>query len=432
MRQAKRSEAELSFSRSARGGTFPNILLLVYFVTKPYYLWSSGLPQVADVLMVLFVATQAIAAIRNRQVVQAKAFSTLLLLFALWCIAVNLVAAFFTGATSQFAMSSLFLLFNALVALAILIHGSRAPKSLVATIYYGSLIGLVTQALIILSGRGGGTSRASGLFNNPNQLAYYALLSLCLLLISHYYLRPTPRPTLTILAILAASSCIALSLSFAGLISLLVVLTSLAAVPPVAKRAARRQFRLLLTAIAAISLLLNSMTERLSSSTWFHFLEARLTQRQDVNIAEERGLDRFWEYPQYWITGAGEGAFDRFGAVNEVHSTIVNIQVSYGVVGLLLFSATVFSVMSMERFRHTPFILAPLVYGLTHNGIRNSLFWVLLAAVAILATAAPRGVQMPLSKPLHAALPTPARRSLSTRGSQQSRRGTPPPHAPLQ
>lgn len=98
------------------------------------------------------------------------------------------------------------------------------------------------------------------------------------------------------------------------------------------------------------------------------------------NLITDRGYYRITEYPEYWILGAGEGAYlERFGRIMEFHSTLGNIQVSYGIIGLILFLKFLYLALKNNKFRDWYILFCILIYGITHNGIRNSLFWIFLA-----------------------------------------------------
>jgi hypothetical protein len=69
---------------------------------------------------------------------------------------------------------------------------------------------------------------------------------------------------------------------------------------------------------------------------------------------------------------------------NEVHSTLAMILSSYGLIGLLIFaSLTLFWILDIKQKYGMSGVICvcgpPLLYGLTHNGIRFSFFWILFA-----------------------------------------------------
>jgi hypothetical protein len=96
-----------------------------------------------------------------------------------------------------------------------------------------------------------------------------------------------------------------------------------------------------------------------------------------------RGYPRLIENPEYLAFGAGEGSFDRLneaGSNKELHSTVGNLLMSYGVPGVALF-ATLIVVVCAAAPKNVLYLIPIMLYGLTHMGLRFSLFWVFLGLV---------------------------------------------------
>ena len=66
---------------------------------------------------------------------------------------------------------------------------------------------------------------------------------------------------------------------------------------------------------------------------------ANVGEQQDDSFTS-RGYDRIWQFPEYLLLGAGEGAYSRFRNWddNEFHSTFGTIVFSYGFVGSAFFA----------------------------------------------------------------------------------------------
>lgn len=96
---------------------------------------------------------------------------------------------------------------------------------------------------------------------------------------------------------------------------------------------------------------------------------------------------RILEHPEHLAFGAGEGAVDRFDPVHpiEIHSSAGTLLFSYGVVGSALFLLFLYHVLKLA----SPYLIAHLIpvtfYTLTHQGLRESMFWILLAFLQCLA-----------------------------------------------
>jgi len=107
--------------------------------------------------------------------------------------------------------------------------------------------------------------------------------------------------------------------------------------------------------------------------------------KNDDGVIEERGYQRVLSYPQYIIYGAGEGAHWRYAGKldpsagnRELHSGLATILMSYGFFGFILFATFIFTI-----FQRAPWLLwftlaAVMAYGITHQHIRFTAFWVYL------------------------------------------------------
>jgi hypothetical protein len=91
-----------------------------------------------------------------------------------------------------------------------------------------------------------------------------------------------------------------------------------------------------------------------------------------------RGYDRIVNHPEFWFFGAGEGSFQRFESVlgGEIHSSWGTIFFSYGLIGTLLF---LLFFLNVFKYKKNFFYFMPIFfYGLTHQGLRSTQFWILL------------------------------------------------------
>jgi hypothetical protein len=103
------------------------------------------------------------------------------------------------------------------------------------------------------------------------------------------------------------------------------------------------------------------------------------------------------EYPEYLLTGAGEGALYRFDEaddgdeqIHEIHSTFLTIMFSYGLVGTAAFAAAIWRLYRLSSGGAFLYLIPPFLYGLTHQGLRFSFFWLLLAVIGVLGSVASR------------------------------------------
>jgi hypothetical protein len=100
-----------------------------------------------------------------------------------------------------------------------------------------------------------------------------------------------------------------------------------------------------------------------------------------------RGYDRIFNNPIYLLYGAGEGGVDRFDTFNnkELHSGFGTVLFCYGIFGFVLFIIFLYKIMQPSLFKNLLLLLPVFAYNLTHHGLRNTLFWILLAFVYIVS-----------------------------------------------
>jgi hypothetical protein len=277
------------------------------------------------------------------------------------------------GAKRGFLMAPSWYIYNALAFLVVLVLYRRYRERLLWFTGNAVLAALLAQAAIALM-FGGGGGRATVLFNNPNQLGYFALLSINILFLLH---RGGYVTTLSLavggvaasyLALISASKAALAGIALIALVGSLVRLRTLVMVAIV--------FGLTFT-------LVEPMRDAVDQTI------ARFENDQSASLAEERGYDRIADYPQYWLLGSGEGAYNRFRddtslGAHEIHSSMGTLFFCYGAVGSLIFATFVFGVMRGSGFRAWLLILPSVAYGMAHQGLRTTLFWVLLAMVVAL------------------------------------------------
>jgi hypothetical protein len=102
---------------------------------------------------------------------------------------------------------------------------------------------------------------------------------------------------------------------------------------------------------------------------------------------EGRGYDRILNNPEYLALGAGEGGYYRFDTLliaGEVHSSFGTILFCYGVVGLFLFFRFLFYVFKGSSLFELLYFVPIFAYSITHQGLRDTFFWVFLGLVFIL------------------------------------------------
>jgi hypothetical protein len=352
--------------------------LSAYVILKPYYLFPSGLPQIGDMIVVVALPF-ALLLPQPWQSPDMRWFQICLALFSIYAALVNISWTFALMDPSM-AIYATYYAFNLCLMIVCLRMGTLYPRETLAVIVYTISLSAVIQAASIAFGYDASRNRQIASFNNPNQLGYWSVLSLCMfwsiarkLKLKWYIQAPT---------VLCLMYTTANSLSKSAIIS-----TAFLCLLHFVKKPKLLFIGLIALAPAYLVLENSMLAERVSAR-----LES-IGEQQDDHLTS-RGYTRILNYPEYVMVGAGEGALDRFplsekdwrGKYLEIHSTLGTILFSYGLVGLAAFGAAIWRLYRMSSDGRFVYLLPPLFYGLTHQGLRFSFFWLLLAVLALLSS----------------------------------------------
>jgi hypothetical protein len=344
----------------------------------PVYLFESGTLQISHFILLVFSAL-----VYGGLGCSLPSFLFLLLLFSGYAVLVETIVAAFGGEANNLLLSLSFL-YNFLISLAVYryvsLFGARA-------ISVGVSFSLIIAVLNVIPLGGvayntGAAARTIASFNNPNQLGFY---SACILSLA-YLLHRTESFTRTSTFIIYASALIltTFSLSKAAMISNFCIIAF--AIWP--KRANSNQYMLFFLSFLTLAILGSALF-----SGYFddYLFVQRLLQAASENDStlEARGYFVFFDYTpwqQTWGSGTGY-VLSLLG--REVHSTFISVLANYGLVGFGIF-ALVF--LRWFKIVFSAFGLVGLIciagpamlYGLTHNGTRFTVFWILVAASAAL------------------------------------------------
>ena len=249
---------------------------------------------------------------------------------------------------------------------------------------YAAIIGVGSLALQFVVNFDSGAKRQILGFNNPNQLGYFTLCLTCIV----FAVRVQGSLGFGLFFCLYGVSASLVFLSFSvSAIGSLLLLTSYVVV-----REGLLSVRSLVALFIAVAIFFTVLLERIVNNEYFIENALYRIGRLDAktqNIASQRGYSRIWEFPQYTVFGAGEGGRYRWGDKHhhEIHSSIGTVFFSYGVIGFGLFLAFLRSVQYRKGWAGIVLISIPLLYGLTHQGLRTTIFWILLAIVSSIPTA---------------------------------------------
>lgn len=350
------------------------LALGLYILSKPYYLLPSGLPQIADLLLVVGMAFLLFLP----RPVRGPDTARFVLCAVIFCSYAAIVSVAWTFALMDpsLALNAAYYAFDLCLLILCLRVGEIHLEATLRVIAYAIALSAVIQGATTALTFNAEQFRQIASFNNPNQLAYWALLSLCIFWsIAGRIAIPIYLRALALIALLYA---IAISLSKAAMISaaLLLVLHFL-------KRPKLIAVALVVAVVGYLTLENSTIGERIAIR-----LENIGTQADDSFYS--RGYLRILRYPEYAVVGAGEGAIYRFGDTeysdlsHEIHSTFGTILFCYGAIGTAAFAGAIFYLYRVTGFGNAVYLAPPFLYGLTHQGVRFSFLWLFLAVLVLL------------------------------------------------
>jgi hypothetical protein len=355
-----------------RRGTSNSWLLSAYFVGKTILLRNSGLPQFADMF-----AIGVMTRLRSADFKWVSSRHLPLVLLTVWIAAVNLSWTAYRLVPDYLLFTSYYV-FNLLLFTLFATTWAKDPARFRRQLHWATWIAVGVQlAAVTLVA----SYRANGTFNNPNQLAYFGMCAMSV------YMVTSDKPKLRDLLLVGAISYLELkTLSRAGIVGtgFLVALW----LRTVTQRP--RLWAALLTAavvggtVAFIPGVMEMFEEQTMVGELQKRLDARMSAYDEIGL---RNVERISQYSTYTVFGAGEGDLQRFayGRDIEIHSTLGTLLFSYGFLGVSLFLLFLVQLLGRLPREHYGHVLAILLYSATHNGLRFSYGWIVLAVLAGMA-----------------------------------------------
>lgn len=343
--------------------------------TLPIYLGPSGGVQIAHI-MLFFGGLISL----TRRGLQIDSIELLLIVLASLVVCRELVAIM-SGAPLSAMMPALYLLFNCFIFS--YIRRSYSTLSFSRVLTRGLFVAMCI-ALIELFRTGvsfyvdTGVRRASASFNNPNQLGYFAvcLYSCAAIFFQRTHARTFIFVAFTIGALLLATA----SLSKAATVSLFVSLIFLGTLM------AGNKWKYVIAPFIAsfLTAVVYNFLEsgKLDSLSLISRLRSIGSDSDDSLAARGYGLILEGNFLEQVLGFGSTRAMRLIG--HEVHSTFGSVLICYGFLGASIFLIFLWTwvVRLWKEFGGLgAFVVAgpPLLYGITHNGIRFTIFWLLLA-----------------------------------------------------
>ena len=348
------------------------LLWSLYILLFPVYIFKSGVPQPGD-LLVLLLAPAVFLSGSNRLFPAAILPVRAMLLFTSYMLLVNLTwtvarDAYTLSTKTGFLITPSYYIYNVVLFLIALVMYRRYRERFLWLSLQLTLISVTSQVLVsFVFSRGG--SRAEVLFNNPNQLGYFAVLSASILCFGRRRLGLGTVPATIGLLASAYLALVSSSKAALGATAILVIVGLLS----------NPRFVVVSTLAALLILVSSDKVNEAIDRT-----RDRFANDETAGFFEERGYDRILNHKEHWFFGAGEGGYKRFKDTtvigsHELHSSAGTIFFSYGIIGSALFALFCWRVIWRARTRYVLMLLPSIAFGMTHQGLRFTLLWVLLA-----------------------------------------------------
>lgn len=359
-------------------------LWVVLLAALPFYVFDSGLPQPADIGLAIFLGGIALARFGELDG-ELRGSVNRLVQYVLWVVIVNTAWVQIAGFERGFLFSTAFAVFNATVFVGFLAFARQEPERVLRITANTMALTLVGQAALAVAR----PDMADGLrlilyFNNPNQLAYYCLGALTVVLVIHG--RIGLRRSLVVVAAFGAGFVIYKSYSRAALGGYLL----LCLVPFV------RRPQLILAMVIPIAVAGALVDASLSEDPLWQVRIDQAASQTVGDYLEDRGVERLVQNPEYLLLGSGEGMHQRFHHFGlELHSSFAGVIFYYGVPGVLLLVLFFWSIVNRMSMSARAYLAPMIVYSIFHNGMRFRMFWIALAVFATLNSLRDRKIEEP-------------------------------------
>lgn len=361
-----------------------NILIIgwmMYIILAPLYFFKSGIPQIADYI-ILVVAAMAIILFFIKQVIIFNRVFAALALMVLLFFSIN-VTNFIFYRDFGFLFASVYYVFNSCVFMVTVILFKSNTLKMMSMARIAIFISLVLEVVWLQTMPSNSIYRDTGSFNNPNQLGYWALLCGCYILVLNYGRK---MKWYDVLGFILSAYLASEALSRAVIVSYgLIFIAFLCGkyVSVIVKIA----MALIVAFYALFQITLYENPAFLIEN--FESIERIVSRLESIQteegVLEERGYQRIINYSQYLFFGAGEGYYTRFkefgGNPIELHSGLGTILFSYGIMGFILFCTFVGTIFQRAPFIFWVMLAAIMAYGVTHQHVRFTGFWVFMGLV---------------------------------------------------
>lgn len=358
-----------------------NSLVVLGVFTSQFYIFSSGVPQLSHMILVLaFGLVFFKQFFLNANGVEKNSFTNSLFLFVYFSTILNLYFCIVHEDT-EYLVSSVYTVYG-LTMFLLFSFWLSTSRSSEKWLMFSSIASVTTLfVLCILEiGRFNFHPRFNAFFNDPNQMAYWALCVFAIIACSSQV-----RDSIKNLVFLMVLLIIFKSFSRSGLLGLAVmsmgmILSSLLV------EGNRLDFKKTVIGLIAIVLLLGAAGAYLiQKSDDLSFYTERAGEADVAEQMDVRGYTKILKYPEYIIIGAGQGGNERFLTQNlqrsteEIHSTWAGLLFYYGIWGLGLWMVMHIFILRKLPIAYKLIFLGPVFYAFSTYGLRTPVFWMYLS-----------------------------------------------------
>lgn len=355
----------------------------IYLMIFPFYVFPAGSVQPSDMFIATMIGIYMLSQGSKTNRLYRKVQNRFVGFLGYLCLVNFIVYLVMLGQLNRglpWFIINAFYIYNFLVFIfAFLLHQRYGLKFLRTTAY--SLV--LSGAIQVLLSPFGNTSdlRPVLFFTNPNQLGYYALIGLTMILTLDNRLK-LPKPIIfASFGIFTYFAMLSLSKAAIGALLILFVVYLITS-----------GFFSLQNVLSAVTIGIVGVIIILNTTFGQNFVQtfsgrASEPKAKGITEWEYRGYDRISNHPGYLVLGAGEGGYNRFDTFienHEMHSSIGTIIFCYGIPGTILFISFVLSLLKGLDWKYTVYMLPLFAYGLTHMGLRFTYFWIALAMFPII------------------------------------------------
>lgn len=382
--------------------TIISILIIATFSMLPIYLFQSGGFQIVDVIIIL-LSSALLITITHSEVQTGLYLTGPFIPFVSWVIIVNSYYATEAISETGYLLSTIQLVFGFYILFSFSVAFKRIlsnPQG-ISCLYWGLLAACITPWLLEAKSK---TIRNALSFNNPNQLAYYAILILSILLFVNLLDTKTRSKNtihwiLNITVIVFSNIFILVSASRAG--TIVIILLDICLLYILFKEYTKLFVLLvvMLLSIFVISKYSGAMFTLKSQHTTtqadriqtinYRFSRINVTENLSKRLSyikNDKDFDiLFGNGGRKFVHEKEKSVEDMY--MREVHNALMEIYDSYGVVGTVLFLGG--SIVFITRLGNFPpkwlFFITLMLYNVSHNGIRFRSMWIAIALISVVS-----------------------------------------------